>query len=136
MAKKEEADRENTVRVERIYGALWRARLWLGCERIPLVIAGGSALFCVPIAFHTNNLWWMLAGLVYLTVVISLLRKLGEHDPHFFAVFLRFINVVGICRSLHIYHPIIRDWFPSYDRHFPAQSSVFAPRPDPRRHQR
>ena len=136
MADKEKADRENSARLERIYGALWRPRLWLDCERIPLIIGGGSVLFCVPIAFHTNNLWWMLAGIVYLASIIAALKKLAEYDPNFFAVFFRFLNVVGFCRALHIDFPIIRDWFPSYDRHFPAQSSVYAPRPDPRRHQR
>jgi type IV secretory pathway TrbD component len=133
---KEKADAENTVRVERIFGALWRPRLWLGCPVAPLGLLGGSALLCTPVAFHTGNLWWMLAGLVYLTAVIALLRKLTEYDPSVFPVFFRFVNVVGLCRMLHINHPIVRDWFPSYDRHFPARSSVFAPHPDPRRHQR
>jgi hypothetical protein len=133
---KDKADAENTPRVERLYGALWRPRLWLGCPIIPLGLLGGSALLCTPIAFHTGNLWWMLAGLVYLTAIIALLRKLAEYDPHIFPVFFRFVNVVGLCRMLHIDHPIIRDWFPSYDRHFPAHSSVYAPRSAPRRHQR
>jgi type IV secretory pathway TrbD component len=127
MADKEKAGREHSARVERIYAALWRPRLWLDCERIPLVIGGGSALFCVPIAFHTNNLWWMLAGIVYLAAVIGFLKKLAEYDPHFFAVFFRYINL-----DL----PFVRDWLPRYDRHFPARSSVYASRPDARRHQR
>jgi type IV secretory pathway TrbD component len=135
MAKDKEGA-ENTVRVERMYAALWRPRLWLGCPVIPLAVFGGSALLVTPIAVHTGNLWWMLAGLVYLTAVIGLLRKLAEFDPHVFPVFFRFANIVGFFRSLGITHPIIQAWFPSYDRHFPARSSVYAYRREPRRHQR
>jgi type IV secretory pathway VirB3-like protein len=126
MAK--EADAENTPRVERLYGALWRPRLWLGCPIIPLGIFGGSAfVVCVPITAHTGNLLWMLAGLFYLVFVIAVLRKLAEYDPHIFPVFFRFANI-----DL----PFIRDWLPRYDRHFPARSSAFPYEPPARRHQR
>jgi len=116
VPEKEKSDKENTARVERIYAALWRARLWLGCNIIPLGILGGSAILSVPIAFHTGNLWWMLAGIVYLGAVIGILRWLAHYDPDFFIVFWRYVR--------------------KYDRHFPAVGSVGYPLPEPRRHQR
>jgi type IV secretory pathway TrbD component len=113
---KDKGDKEQTVRRERIYAALWRPRLWLGCNIIPLAIFGGSAVFSVPIAFNTGNLWWMVVGIVYLSAVIAILRWLARYDPDFFVVFWRYLR--------------------TYDRHFPAVGSVGSPLPVPRRHQR
>jgi type IV secretory pathway TrbD component len=124
---KAKADTENAPRRERIYSALWRVRLWLGCPIIPLAILGGASLFCVPLALHTGNLWWMLAGIAYLSIVIGVLRMLAKRDPDFFVVYWRFANLD---------FPFVRNWTPRYDRHFPAVGSVGSPLRAPRRHQR
>jgi type IV secretory pathway TrbD component len=108
-------DAEHTARVEPIYPALWRVRLWLGCPIVPLGLGGALCLFTVPIGLQTRNLWWMAVGVVALIAVVFALRKLAKIDPMFFHVAARYRR---------------------YAKHFPAVGSVGAPYPMARRHQR
>jgi type IV secretory pathway TrbD component len=108
-------DPEHAARVEPIYPALWRVRLWLGCPIIPLALGGAVCTLSVPVGLQTRNLWWLAVGIIALAALIFGLRKLAQIDPQFFAVAARYRR---------------------YAKHFPAIGSVGSPYPMARRHQR
>lgn len=64
--------------------ALMRPPLVLGCERVPFVITIGVSAFATVVVFGLT-LSGLFAGILLALAGISLLRRLANFDPFFFA---------------------------------------------------
>ena len=112
-------DPETTPRVESIYDALHRPRLWFGCHQLPLAIAATPTVLCTIPMVILHNLGWLVVGIAWLSLSVAGLRALARFDPDFWAV-------VGPFGSR----------YRKYNRIFSALASANEPYAAPRRHQR
>jgi type IV secretory pathway TrbD component len=107
---------DDEVIEEPIYAALWRARLFLGCNIVPLAIVSVVAVCLIPVAISTGpNMWWMGLAFALEGLSIPILRWVARVEPHPWTVFWRHRR---------------------YAHHYAAVGSVFTPLPPARRHQR
>ena len=109
------SDPENTPREEPIYAALWKPRLWYGCNPVLLVIVGFFALMSFPVGLLAHNLWWSALGVAVLSVSVYPLRALARREPEILEVLPRYCT---------------------HAKHYAAIGSVGSPLLAPRRHQR
>lgn len=107
---------DDAVVEEPIYAALWRPRLFLGCNIVPLAIVSIIAVLLIPVSISTGpNMWWMGLALAIMVIAIPILRYVARVDPYLWTVFWRHRR---------------------YAHHYAAVGSVMTPLPPARRHQR
>ena len=107
---------DDTVVEEPIFAALWRPRLFLGCNIVPLAIVSMIAVLLIPVALLTGpNMWWFGLAIAIMVGAVPLLQFAARKDPYLWTVFWRHRH---------------------YAHHYAAVGGVLTRLPPARRHQR
>jgi type IV secretory pathway TrbD component len=107
---------DDTVVEEPIFAALWRPRLFLGCNIVPLASVSILAVLLLPVSLMTGpNLWWFGVAIAIMVIAIPVLQCAARKDPYLWTVFWRYVR---------------------YDHHYAAVGRVLTKLPPSRRHQR
>jgi hypothetical protein len=110
------ASPDDAVVEEPIYAALWRPRLYLGCNIVPLALMTAVSVLLVPVAVMTGpNYWWFGLSVALMGIGIPTLQFIARIEPYPWTVFRRY-------------------WH--YAHHYAAVGAVYAKLPAARKHQR
>ena len=77
------------MRRRKIFKALWKPQLYLGCERIPFVMA----IMCSGIITMAGQTWPVkVAGVAFGVFLILVMRKINKNEPLAFLILIRYIS--------------------------------------------
>ena len=66
--------------------AIWKPKLFMGCERVPfLIVVISSGLLIME-----GGLWVKIAGVIYFLIMVGIMALVNAKEPFFFQILWRY----------------------------------------------